>query len=262
MKVSEQQKHCGGSGGEADCYSCGEPAAGKCPDSKRPCGHHCNCSWTNDRCHWCGKEFGEQPQQEGEEDWPEVELIRDHFEGSVTVLDREQMARDYPDWEQDADYQVRRYIPAPEQGEEELPSVKTLLRLAEIADEVDAGAAEGLRKFAASLAPDTDDPCKCGHARHEHHYFPDPECGPETGKCAHCNCAKFEFEPPNQGEGSGVALLEMLDVWANWIASGEPMEDTNSQLAAEDIRRAARLLQAQPSPRTALERVAEEFDGR
>lgn len=45
----------------ADCYSCGEPGADHpCPNSKRPCGHHCNCSWVHDRCHWCGKEFGEE----------------------------------------------------------------------------------------------------------------------------------------------------------------------------------------------------------
>ena len=28
-----------------------------CPQAKRPCGHHCNCSWEQDVCHWCGKEF-------------------------------------------------------------------------------------------------------------------------------------------------------------------------------------------------------------
>lgn len=43
----------------ADCISCGEGmSGGDCPESKRPCGHHCNCSWVHDRCHWCNKEFG------------------------------------------------------------------------------------------------------------------------------------------------------------------------------------------------------------
>lgn len=54
--------------GEAECYSCGDPAAGTCPQSKRPCGHHCNCSWVHDHCHWCDKEFGETPAAaDGEE---------------------------------------------------------------------------------------------------------------------------------------------------------------------------------------------------
>lgn len=45
---------------ESECYSCGEKTpAGECPKSKRPCGHHCNCSWVHDHCHWCGREFGD-----------------------------------------------------------------------------------------------------------------------------------------------------------------------------------------------------------
>ena len=41
------------------CDSCDEGLPhNDCPNSKRPCGHHCNCSWTQDICHWCGKEFG------------------------------------------------------------------------------------------------------------------------------------------------------------------------------------------------------------
>ena len=43
-----------------DCFSCGEEMLKhECPRSKRPCGHHCNCSWVHDHCHWCDKEFGE-----------------------------------------------------------------------------------------------------------------------------------------------------------------------------------------------------------
>lgn len=45
-----------------DCYTCGDASfpEGECPESKRPCGHHCNHVWTSDRCHWCGVEFGEE----------------------------------------------------------------------------------------------------------------------------------------------------------------------------------------------------------
>lgn len=39
------------------CTECGYPL-NECPNSKRPCGRHCNCSWIHDHCHWCDKEFG------------------------------------------------------------------------------------------------------------------------------------------------------------------------------------------------------------
>ena len=43
-----------------ECLSCGEKAKqGECPKSKRSCGHHCNCSWVHDVCHWCFAEFGD-----------------------------------------------------------------------------------------------------------------------------------------------------------------------------------------------------------
>jgi hypothetical protein len=43
------------------CFSCteGNPE-GECPNSNLSCGHHCDCSWTQDICHYCGKEFGEE----------------------------------------------------------------------------------------------------------------------------------------------------------------------------------------------------------
>jgi hypothetical protein len=42
------------------CASCGESLPMfECPASNRRCGHHCNCSWIHDHCHWCGREFGE-----------------------------------------------------------------------------------------------------------------------------------------------------------------------------------------------------------
>ena len=44
-----------------ECYSCGEEMPEKeCPSSHRPCGHHCNHSWSHDACCWCKKEFGEE----------------------------------------------------------------------------------------------------------------------------------------------------------------------------------------------------------
>jgi hypothetical protein len=43
-----------------ECASCGEGTPrNECPGSKRPCGHHCNHSWEDSLCHWCGREFGE-----------------------------------------------------------------------------------------------------------------------------------------------------------------------------------------------------------
>lgn len=48
-----------------ECITCGEPDENglpypaECGSSKRPCGHHCNCSWIHDCCHWCNTEFGD-----------------------------------------------------------------------------------------------------------------------------------------------------------------------------------------------------------
>lgn len=56
-----------------DCSSCPEKMPeGECPKSLRPCGHHCNHSWDQDKCHWCGVEFGE----DGMEMWPEPVRLR------------------------------------------------------------------------------------------------------------------------------------------------------------------------------------------
>lgn len=44
-----------------DCSSCAEGMPKQeCPKSERPCGHHCNHSWTQDICDWCGREFGDE----------------------------------------------------------------------------------------------------------------------------------------------------------------------------------------------------------
>jgi len=47
---------------DKECITCeeGYPKNNECPKSKRPCGHHCNHSWTHDECCWCGKEFREE----------------------------------------------------------------------------------------------------------------------------------------------------------------------------------------------------------
>lgn len=40
-----------------ECLSCTEGTEeAVCPDSRRPCGHHCNHTWTHDVCDWCGQE--------------------------------------------------------------------------------------------------------------------------------------------------------------------------------------------------------------
>lgn len=51
MKTTNQEEY---------CISCGEELPeGECSASKKPCGHHCECSWIQDKCCWCGAEFGE-----------------------------------------------------------------------------------------------------------------------------------------------------------------------------------------------------------
>jgi len=45
---------------EVECASCGEVPKNDCKESKRPCGHHCNHSWTHDECCWCGKSFDDE----------------------------------------------------------------------------------------------------------------------------------------------------------------------------------------------------------
>ena len=45
---------------ENECVSCGEEIPkNDCEKSKRPCGHHCDCSWSQDHCCWCNKWLGE-----------------------------------------------------------------------------------------------------------------------------------------------------------------------------------------------------------
>ena len=50
---------------DGECASCGEGiSGGECAKSQRPCGHHCNHTWTHDTCDWCGTEFGEPAMAE------------------------------------------------------------------------------------------------------------------------------------------------------------------------------------------------------
>ena len=46
---------------EDECLTCleGGYPEGECDKSLRPCGHHCNHSWEQDCCHWCGAELVE-----------------------------------------------------------------------------------------------------------------------------------------------------------------------------------------------------------
>jgi hypothetical protein len=45
------------------CHACeyepGSEEAERCPKSRRPCGHHCNHSFSVDICDWCAKEWGD-----------------------------------------------------------------------------------------------------------------------------------------------------------------------------------------------------------
>lgn len=46
---------------DEECTSCHEEMPiHECPKSERKCGHHCNHSWDQDKCCWCGEEFGEE----------------------------------------------------------------------------------------------------------------------------------------------------------------------------------------------------------
>lgn len=41
-----------------ECASCDEGfPKNECPESKRPCGHHCNHALSHDFCDWCEKDL-------------------------------------------------------------------------------------------------------------------------------------------------------------------------------------------------------------
>jgi hypothetical protein len=50
---------------ENDCVTCSEirgtmaELRDMCPESDRPCGHHCNHLWQSDCCCWCGVQIDE-----------------------------------------------------------------------------------------------------------------------------------------------------------------------------------------------------------
>ncbi len=64
---------------DQECDTCTEGAGkpNECPNSKRPCGHHCNCSWVHDCCHWCGGELIGDDEWIGVEAEPDVDLTLD-----------------------------------------------------------------------------------------------------------------------------------------------------------------------------------------
>lgn len=78
-----------------ECSSCGENCPrGECEKSKRPCGHHCNHSWSHDGCCWCGIEFrGETPMPEPKPstgDLIPIVVIQGRYSGNLAVYLAEQ----------------------------------------------------------------------------------------------------------------------------------------------------------------------------
>lgn len=75
-----------------NCLSCREGAPlDECPESKRPCGHHCNCSWQLDVCHWCGGQFGSVDDPDygkppGDGDGAYAELEREQDAGLIAAI--------------------------------------------------------------------------------------------------------------------------------------------------------------------------------
>lgn len=50
----------------SECLTCGEldGVENECPMSERLCGHHCNCTWIHDYCHWCDTGIESEPESE------------------------------------------------------------------------------------------------------------------------------------------------------------------------------------------------------
>lgn len=57
-----QMNRCDQQTEDVECISCGSKHADKCPKSRRPCGHHCNHSWSHGECCWCWKLWDEEPE--------------------------------------------------------------------------------------------------------------------------------------------------------------------------------------------------------
>lgn len=87
------------------CISCGEhEAPNECPKSKRPCGHHCNHSWEQDVCDWCGVEEFRDPYAHLNPDEPataavESQVVVDPDDTWAGVLDEAEVLSEesYPD---------------------------------------------------------------------------------------------------------------------------------------------------------------------
>lgn len=61
-----------------ECATCGEDVEeNECPNSPRPCGHHCNHSWTHDSCCWCGTEWDGEDEIPPDQNREIAPLVRD-----------------------------------------------------------------------------------------------------------------------------------------------------------------------------------------
>lgn len=66
-----------------ECSSCEEGLPpDDCPKSHRPCGHHCNHSWSADHCCWCGATFGEDDPNEANEVYDDAFQAHENLEGT------------------------------------------------------------------------------------------------------------------------------------------------------------------------------------
>lgn len=82
-----------------ECIDCAEGVNpfDVCPNAKRPCGHHCNCVWIHDCCHWCGMESvetdngGEWPGDHGFEELgtPVRNVLNDAAKGVTEFVEHD-----------------------------------------------------------------------------------------------------------------------------------------------------------------------------
>lgn len=100
-----------------ECVSCGESPSPLCSESKRGCGHHCNCSWVHDKCCWCGVEFGEDAQAStSAQSSPDLESVR-RLIRAAELMHEKQSYEEAVSW----DREIAKY------AEESLPALRHLL---------------------------------------------------------------------------------------------------------------------------------------